>query len=337
MVAIASVPWIAAFAAEYEIDLRTLRANHTLTSFWAAGFPPVGAGASGTLHWLGHDALRLAADPLGLSFGVLVLVLFGVGIVRLAIAQPAAAMFVALVSAVACAAAIARVYPLDTRLALYLDVPAVLTICAAGGAVHTGARHAVGRALGWRVAGAGAMLGVSAAVAASAASSVQAAATAVQRPYVTVESRPLIQFIDSHLRPGEPVFVQGYDLQPAVYYHWTLGFRVTGGFSYRASAGCSSLPAIATMRSAVHDHGELWILFGYPPPVPGGWSTIGDTIRNNEAMLAGLGRIEEVRRAAGPGSAALLVDPAEASTIRRKSTATGCIVASDIPASALKE
>lgn len=122
---------------------------------------------------------------------------------------------------------------------------------------------------------------------------------------------------------------------PAVYYHWMLGFPITGSFSYQGSPGCSSSPAVSIMRAATHR--DIWLLFGYPLKVPGGWSTIGDTIKNNEAMLGGLGRIEEVRQAAGPGSAAVLIDPKEPSTLRRPPAAPGCIVASDATPSELRQ
>lgn len=300
LVVAASLGWIAAFGAEYFVDLRNLRSNQQLQTFWQKQYPPKGANAGQVFSWLGHALVGLTSNPIGLPVAWLVISLFILGLLRLAVRQSASAIFVILLLVVACLAAILRVFPLGNRLALYLDVPVVLTLCAAAGPRVAPRRRKSRAALVWRRLELLASVGLAATITVLATAPIQGAADAAEHPYLTVESRPAIQFILSHPRPGAAIYIEGYDMEAATYYHSTLHFPIDGSFKFTPVGDCSTEPAIRLMRSTPW----VWLLFGYPPRVT---RSKADTIRLNELRLAGLGPI--VLRFTGPGhgvSAALV-------------------------------
>lgn len=325
----ASIGWVAVFAAQYFRVLRIYHKDPALAAFWRAGYPPKGASLGGIVHWVPTVLSALAPTPLGLEWPWVLVALFIVGWVRLVVRQPDAAVFIGAVCVLALLAAAIRAFPLDGRLALYLDIPIVLTICAAGGprraATHDG-RAAHRRAPSTTpdlVASAAACL----VIVAVAISPIRAAAVAVKDPYVTVESRPAIQFILRNWQPGDRVWVEGQDAEPAIYYHKTIkGFGFWGTFDLDRSATCSSTPAIDAIRGPGTE--DVWLLFGYPPKVAD--TPPGNTVANLEAKLERVGTIEKTFTAYGP-VAAVLIDTKVPATATMPDTVVGCVTYTPTP------
>ncbi len=322
-VAAAAIPWIGVFETEYYVDLRNLRANVQLQTFWEKQFPPKGANSGAVFSWLGHALVGLTSNPVGLPVAWLVITLFVVGLVRLAIRQSAAAIFVLLLVGGACVAAVLRIFPLGNRLALYLVVPIVLTMCAAAGPRRTKERRAFRLATVLRWFEVAFSLGAAAALIVITTAPLDAAAHAAKHPYLTVESRPAIQYIMSHAMPGQAIYVEGYDMEAATYYHSTLGFPVTGSFRFLPGAHCTSEPAIRLL----HGTRWVWLLFGYPPRVT---RSRFDTIRDNLLRLRKLGPI--VVRYVGPGHgvSAVLVDTSIKVRATTGEVFGGCVAASRV-------
>lgn len=113
----------------FAVNVRHVRGNEFLATYWRAGFPP-SSGPAAVVCWLPsawHDAMR---DPVRADAPALVAVLAVVGAVAL-VARHRSGIAVAGTAAAGVGAAVAQVYPLENRVALWA-VPLVAVLVVAG-------------------------------------------------------------------------------------------------------------------------------------------------------------------------------------------------------------
>jgi len=276
------------FAALYALSLRELGANPVLTGYWAAGFPPPGAGAGSAGAWLARRVPAVLGGTAGFRPAALAgaLVVAGAATLWAAPGRRRALALLAAPSAVLVAAAGARAYPLAGRLALGA-VPALVVLAAAG----LDARPRWARA----AAGAG--------VAVLAAGWLGPAASIVRSPTTIAEIRPVLEEVAARFGPGDHLVVHDVTEPPARYYGAHLGLVPERRLVWQpAGPACAGGPA--RERAEVFPaggSGRVWVVYAYRlstrPP---------DEAAQVFARLDGLAR----RRATvvGPGASAALYD-----------------------------
>jgi hypothetical protein len=329
-----SAAWLGVAITQYVLTVHSLQVFVDNDGYWAPGLPPSGSIATGlnhwvsVIHWIGLTCSALVTTPVGLPLSGIVLALFVVGAVRMARHLPFVLSVIGIIVVLAFIAALARLYPLQGRSAMFLVIPFMLVVGAAigprlplstadGKGAH--ARQLPNRPQLVLSAVAGlALVGVT-------VSPVRAAVTAVQKPYVTLELRPAMQFVMENYVPGDSVFISNWNTTTALYYHYTMGLPISGVFQYTDDAGCTSGAAVSAMRS----DDPVWLLFGYPPRIPG-FPVPGDTVKNVEGKLQALGSVVGTYNAPGHATA-VLINPLQPTADPHPDHTQGCVQAARFP------
>jgi hypothetical protein len=200
--------WLASFAALYLLAVRHIHANGFLVAYWQLGFPPVGRGVTGFTSWAGRvltDAFiipgRISPVQLGLALAV-------AGAARLA-RDPVRFGFVVLPVAVVFGAAVARVFPFQNRLLLFL-VPFLLWLIAAGLDGLLGSRWRAVRLAGW------------ACLAVLVWHPLLELKGGLLKPTRHEESREVLAYVSSRAEPGDVLYVHPNARHTFEYYRGRL-------------------------------------------------------------------------------------------------------------------
>jgi hypothetical protein len=118
------VVWLLCFAVQYMLVMRVASGDEFLRTYWAAGFPPEGAGISGALRWLALQAEPIAAHPGATTWRWLFWISAAYGITVLMASHPIMGLVILSVPMSAAVLALLRLIPLHDRLALWI-VPAL--------------------------------------------------------------------------------------------------------------------------------------------------------------------------------------------------------------------
>jgi hypothetical protein len=122
--AIQGTVWLVFFAAQYMLVMRTASGSEFLRNYWAAGFPPDGAGIPGALRWLALQAQPIAAHPGATTLWWLFWISAAYGTGVLLTSHPVMGLVIASVPISAAVLAVLRLIPLHDRLALWI-IPAL--------------------------------------------------------------------------------------------------------------------------------------------------------------------------------------------------------------------
>jgi len=297
-VAAGSSIWLATFTAEYFLLLRGLATNRALLAYWRAGFAPRPLAPGSLLAWLGTASLRVLGNSLGLSLlGVAAATclagVLAVGRRRVALAALLLAPLLLVV-----AAAVARKYPLDGRLTLFL-VPMVLLLLAASVDVLAGATG------GWVRVGA---LAAGLLVAVVAVQPVSRTLRAFPHPIDVTETLPLLEAVRAQWEPGDRIAVET-SAEPAYrYYAARLGLDAAPVVVVLRARPCGGPPVAPQLVTAR----RVWFVLSVWPhssfaPTALGSPLVADAQPQEQADLAQFqlaGRALRVERA--PGAAVWL-------------------------------
>jgi hypothetical protein len=123
-IALQSLIFLIVFAAHYAWSISYGNNDPYLRNYWWWGFPPVGAGVTATLQWLGKQIQPLSEHPGGTTLGLGLLLAAGYGAGISLMRHPALGLVILSVPITAFILAAFRILPLTDRLALW-TVPAV--------------------------------------------------------------------------------------------------------------------------------------------------------------------------------------------------------------------
>jgi len=297
-VAAGSSIWLATFTAEYFLLLRGLATDQALLAYWRAGFAPRPLAPGSLLTWLGAASLRVLANSLGFSLPGLAAVACLAGVLAIGRRRVVLAALLLAPLPLVVAAAVARKYPLDGRLTLFL-VPVVLLLLAASVDLLAGAT-------GGRVPVAALAAGLLVAVVA--VQPVSRTLRAFPHPIDVTETRPLLEAIRAQWEPGDRVAVET-SAEPAYrYYAARLGLDpapIVVALRTRRCGGPPVAPQLATAK-------RVWFVLSVWPhssfaPTALGAPLVADAQPAEQAVLAQLqlaARPLRVERA--PGAAVWL-------------------------------
>ena len=247
----ATLPSAVSFTALYVVSLRALARDETLRTFWAPAMAPMPLTVHGLVVWLGRVIPALYSNPGDFALPILAIALSVAGGFLLATRfRGPAGVVVAALLGVATLTAVADRYPLSGRLALYLLLAMLLPMAAlidwAIGRVRTRPALALPSLV---------------LVAVVASSAITGGVKFADHPFSTPDSRAALQFIDSHRRPGDQVWVQWPEVPVAQYYARTVGVdpdhEVDDGTG-SGSGGCGG----QTLTEAAAG-GRVWLVVGY--------------------------------------------------------------------------
>ncbi|MGH9067771.1 MAG: hypothetical protein ACRD0J_09825, partial [Acidimicrobiales bacterium] len=253
----------ASIGADYLVSLRHLSQDTYLRSYWSGGFVPHPASPGSVLGWAGKTLPALMAGPVGLTFAGVGSGLAVAGAVVICWRRGWAGLALLAAAAAALAGAWSGKYPVKSRLALFL-VP-VLVICMAA-AVDAGlvslrrpGRHASSRSAGRPGLVARAVAGCL--VALVVAQPFASAAAEVVHPIHVSEVRPVLQFVQHHLRPGDVIDLDAGAGDVWSYYASELGLHVPANVVLPATSGgtCANPQALVPPGGAE----RIWLVFGY--------------------------------------------------------------------------
>ena len=212
--------WLGSFAVEYWLLLRPLEHTAYLHASWADYFAPIPGLDEGALGWYGRVFLAYFNDPVGLPPKELAALLFAVGLVAMLRRNAAAVVLLITPLALALFASVLglmpfpvndyyhlsdRYYPFFGRLILF-SVPLSLPFIAAGlGALGAFGRHRL-RVLGWLAA---ALLF---------ALPLKQQLHNIASPPRIHELRPVIEQVQTQIRPSDLIFVQRHGQSALAYY-----------------------------------------------------------------------------------------------------------------------
>jgi hypothetical protein len=217
-----------------------------LDAFWAPAFLPVSRGPAAALHWLGAFAVEEARWLFWTHLWPLVLLLLALGFPGLLRRRDGLAAWLVLPLGLALVASALHLYPLATRLTLVF-IPALLL--GAGAAVQWLAdapRRPLARA---------AVLGTSGLLAADVLIGLR------NLPFVREELRPVVQYLATHRRPDDPIYVYYGGLHAFRYYAERAGippaaYRV---IACRRGAWTRYLTALDSLRGSP----RLWLVLSH--------------------------------------------------------------------------
>ncbi len=240
-------------AAEYVITLKSLSADTTLQQYWQVngGYPHTHTAGS-ILSWAGAAAVRVAADPLGLTVPLVGLLLMVVGVAVLARTSPLEAVILAAPGPLAVVLGATFHYPMWGRLALYL-VPIGLVLLAAGTveAVVSLLQLTLPR---WHRVAAAVLAPVLLLITAG-PSVVRGVSKAVVPDEVTA-GREALQYVAEHRQPHDLVYVENpWGVSTFVFYGPQFGIKATGTFTPSPDCRPDSLIKFA--------HHRVWLTFAF--------------------------------------------------------------------------
>lgn len=246
-------------AADWWVSLRRLGDNQVLQNYWQGfgGYPPVGAGAGGQLHWVQTAGLTFGRQIGHLSLPTLGVLLGLWGVLSLGRLRPWAALLLAVIFLVAIGAAVSRQYPLAQRLALYLLAPAVLAVTAALDEGSSRHRWALRRPWGAVVAlvTAGVLIVV-------AAPAVNLGLRTLAVPDETTAGRQAIAFVAEHRRPADLVLTDIWAQSAFAFYGPRLQVTPNGLVSFQPAGSPSC--AVDPFRSLA-GRSRVWLVLAHQP------------------------------------------------------------------------
>jgi hypothetical protein len=251
--ALGGLPWVAVVAAQHALALRAAAGNGFLHEYFESAFPPVGAGPTTFLNWIGTALYSYAQSPftpgapyLGLALGV-------AGAVWLVRRHGTDGALVLAPAAVGFALAAAGAYPMQQRLGLYA-VP--LVAIAAASLLTVPVRSLRGAAV---PALAGLLL---LAVIGQAALGFRAQ-QASRRTYT--QTREVFAYVGERLRPGDVVLATASSEPAFLFYGPRYGVPPAAAY-VMSDAGLRCDPPALT--SALAGARRVWLVFAFAPPPP---------------------------------------------------------------------
>jgi hypothetical protein len=206
-----AIPLAVSITVEYEVALSKTVGNESLQQFWVQGFPPEPLAPRSFAAWVRASIPRLLDRPLQLEHEWLVLTLLGAGLVVLAARRARQLLVLLLPLVVLLAAAILHAYPASDRLALFAVPTVLLVLSAPVSLLRWYPRREVTALAAVPAAAALAGIGVLAAPA------VDQAVTYAAHPMLREETRPVLQYIADHYRPGDLVLFDQFSIPVSVY------------------------------------------------------------------------------------------------------------------------
>jgi len=249
--------WLASFAAEYALSLRTLSGNAFLESYWATAYAP---SPIANPFWYRDAALALvgvsfdSAGPIGMDIAsyqtariavLAVAAVAGAGV--LVVRRPRLFAFAALSVAITIAASAREAYPFRGRMILFL-VPAVFVWLAA---LVDGLESS--RARAWPAAGLLAAL--------LAGAELQQAIPAAWQPFQMFDIKSAMSFLAEHRQPGDLVAVSVWSRPAWNFYAPAFGLG-DASISIEIPAA-EGAPAFLHEASERGIHGRIWVVFSH--------------------------------------------------------------------------
>ena len=244
---------------EYLVALRRQSMDATLKTYWRAGFPP---SHGSRLTWLVGDLRSILTDPFAMHATNLALLLGLVGLMTLLVRRCwIAAALIGSVLLIAVLLAVAGLYPLRQRLALYLE-PAVFLLLVAGLAWAPpwppGSRAMSRRA---RLTAVAVSALVAVALVGTAGSGIARGITILGHPIDITAGREAIAFVAGRQQPGDLVYSERGWAAPTVrYYGPRLHVFQNGTFGWvpaKTEGGTCVPPRFPTGVTRV------WIVFAH--------------------------------------------------------------------------
>jgi hypothetical protein len=289
LLVLAAVPLAVSITVEYVVALSKTIGNETLQRFWAEGFPPEPLAPGSFAGWVRASGPRLLDRPLQLGHGWLVLTLLGAGLVVLAARRARPLVVLLLPLLVLLTAAIRHAYPASDRLALFAVPTVLLVLCAPVSLLRWCPRGAV-TALA-TVPAAAAIAGIAVLV----APSVDQALTYTAHPLLKEETRPVLQYIADHYRPGDLVLFDQFSI-PVSVYGPRVGLPTAAVRIVTTSHGACRRPG-ATEATIKARYGRVWFAYGHQ------FSGLPAYTRDGyRAHLATIGRHVDTLRETGAGA-----------------------------------
>jgi hypothetical protein len=235
----------------YAVSLRHLAGNRFLLEFWAAGLAPRPITPSSAARWAAHALPALFADPGGLARPVVAGWMFVGGVAVLAWCRRWPTALVVLPGVAAVAAAVARDYPIESRLSLFLVPLLVAGVSAiaslptlvprvrwpaaiiAGGLLVLTASHALDTTWGW-----------------------------VRHPIRISETRQVFTALRARAQPGDEVDVHWGAGAAYLYYGPITGVVARSQVTAEPDGGTCDDPRALAPHGTGH---RVWIVFGYVP------------------------------------------------------------------------
>jgi hypothetical protein len=185
---IAGGPIVASALVAYAVNLRHVRGNDALESYWSGGYPPKSASVFGAIRWVFRASWDVLEQPGGVDLRLVAIGLLLVGVGALRRHDRRLALLIGGVVGVALLAAVVRIYPVQGRLVLYA-VPLLAMVLSAGLAR---------RVVRWPVT-----FGIAVVLFAPIGDVLDLA----RHPPVFVEGRQAIEYIAEHRRSSEEIYV----------------------------------------------------------------------------------------------------------------------------------
>ena len=132
-VALQGLIWLVSFGAHYTLSISVASSDPYLRNYWAPGFPPNDAGATGALRWLMNQGEPLASHPGGSRLWVLFWLTVAYGVAAMLVKRPVMALMILLMPVSGFLLAIFRVMPFTDRLALWTTPALYAAIAIAAG------------------------------------------------------------------------------------------------------------------------------------------------------------------------------------------------------------
>jgi hypothetical protein len=237
--ALACVPWVLGFAADWWVSLRVLGRDPFLHSYWAAGFPPHPFGLPSYVAWVVRATSHVAADPGAIHFAGVAAIVAVIGLALVVAQKPLEGLLLVAPLVVALGAASIGSYPLDGRLVLWL-----LPLLAIGLAGVT-----INRPVGALV------------VAVLVLQPVGSALSVAAHPTTWQDSRPLFQAVARARQPHDEVWIHQSDLAVGDFYGRLTGVVPTNAVQDSGvPGGCGG----ANLNLAgVAGPSRVWFIYGY--------------------------------------------------------------------------
>ena len=278
--------WVVSLVASYVLVLHRLSNSEILSTYWAFSFP---TGPADLPTWLLRRAVGLVEDPLELAVWPLALLLLAVGTIRLARRTPLPAALVGVAVPLATIAAALSVYPLASRLVLWLVPLAALALAA----VLPDRLDRVGTLTTAAVA-------LSIVVAPMAAVSLPQTVSVLDRN----ELRSVMTDLQAQRRPGDLILVDIPAKAPFDYYTPLTGLGRDGVILFASpeevGGRCNDAAALVAGRFATQ---RVWVVFAHQ---------LVDTARlgSREDTLARIGDVTSASTIIEAfGAKAVLFDP----------------------------
>jgi hypothetical protein len=295
--------WIASFAAFYLISLRTLSSNQALETSWATKdtFMPLPPRSLADLEWIPRALIKMFANPFGIPFPVLVLVVFLIGGFALFLkAKRQLLMLIAPIALTMLASSLHK-YPFGKRLLLFLIPPALLVVAA-------GAEYIIERRRPYSVVIGGAI------VALLLFQPVGGATRNMLYPRSSQDIRPVLEYVRDRRQPGDVVYVYHHQRESFQYYAKKYGFDesecLMGIDARDKNNRRANWEAYEKDLDRLRENRRVWLLFSHVRKIKG--------VSEEEFMTKYLDRLGvRIERFGRLGASAYLYDLSKAPSLEK--------------------